>query len=236
MLIALHAHWMEAATFEPLATALAPAWRVIALDQRGHGYSDHATTYTRDDYMGDLAALFQHLQLKKPVVLLGNSLGGVNAYHFAARNSKLVKAMIIEDIGVEIDVDVSFSLDWAGTFKTREELVQRVGPRLVTSLQDSFRETKEGWRLAFNPIDLIKSAEELMGDHWDEWLFSDCPALLIRGQDSRVTTQIHLEQMALRRANTVLVTLEGGHVTHLDNFLGFIHVVNKFLEGLPSGQ
>ena len=57
-LIALHAHWMEAATFAPLATALAPAWRVVALDQRGHGDSDHAPTYTRDDYIADLLALF----------------------------------------------------------------------------------------------------------------------------------------------------------------------------------
>jgi pimeloyl-ACP methyl ester carboxylesterase len=39
-LVALHAHWMEGLTFPPLGLALAPEWRVIALDQRGH--SDHA--------------------------------------------------------------------------------------------------------------------------------------------------------------------------------------------------
>ncbi len=35
IIIALHAHWMEAKTFEPLASALMPKYRVIALDQRG---------------------------------------------------------------------------------------------------------------------------------------------------------------------------------------------------------
>ena len=45
IVIALHAHWMEGIIYEPLAAALAPAWRVIALDQRGHGYSGHAGTY-----------------------------------------------------------------------------------------------------------------------------------------------------------------------------------------------
>lgn len=74
VLIALHSHWMEAATFEPLATSLASEWRVIALDQRGHGHSDHAATYTRNDYLGDLKALFTHLKLQEPAVLLGNSL------------------------------------------------------------------------------------------------------------------------------------------------------------------
>ena len=58
-LIALHAHWLEATSFVPLAKDLAPEWRVIALDQRGHGYSGHAKTYTRDDYLGDLEAFLR---------------------------------------------------------------------------------------------------------------------------------------------------------------------------------
>jgi pimeloyl-ACP methyl ester carboxylesterase len=47
ILIALNAHWMEAVTYENLAAVLGPRWRVIALDQRGHGHSDHARSYTR---------------------------------------------------------------------------------------------------------------------------------------------------------------------------------------------
>ena len=39
VLIALHAHWMEGMSFASLAKALSPEWRVIALDQRGHGHS-----------------------------------------------------------------------------------------------------------------------------------------------------------------------------------------------------
>jgi esterase len=144
IVIALHSHWLEGATFAPLAAALAPQWRVIALDQRGHGYSDHAATYKREDYLADLEALFGHLELRQPAVLLGNSLGGVNAYQFAARHAELVRAMIIEDIGVEIADDTSFALPWAGVFKTRGDLDQRVGARFVPYLQDSFRETQEG--------------------------------------------------------------------------------------------
>jgi pimeloyl-ACP methyl ester carboxylesterase len=74
-LVALHRHWMEGVTYMPLLPALAPDWRVIALDQRGHGHSDHAPSYTRDDYLGDVAALFEHLRLTT-AVLLGNALGG----------------------------------------------------------------------------------------------------------------------------------------------------------------
>src|SRR5215469_14435958 len=67
VLIALHAHWMEAVTFHRLATDLAPGWRVVALDQRGHGHSSHAATYTRQDYLGDLEAFYAELQVNAPV-------------------------------------------------------------------------------------------------------------------------------------------------------------------------
>lgn len=79
VLVALHAHWMEAATFKDFGNSMAPAWRVVALDQRGHGDSDHAETYSRQDYLGDLLAFVDHLGLTSAMVL-GNSLGGVNAF------------------------------------------------------------------------------------------------------------------------------------------------------------
>lgn len=230
MLIALHAHWMEGITFASLATALAPEWRVAALDQRGHGHSDHTATYTRDDYLSDLTAFLAHLQVKKPAVLLGNSLGGINAYHYAARYPDLVRALIIEDIGAEVSAEASFSLKWEGTFKTREDLIQCVGLHFLPCLQESFRQINGRWQLAFNPQALATSISLTNGNHWKEWLASDCPALLIRGQESRMTTQIHFEQMALRRPNTRLSVLEGGHVVHTDNPTGFAEVVRTFLQ------
>lgn len=230
-LIALHALWMEAATYAPLAAALAPEWRVIALDQRGHGHSDHAPGYTREDYIGDVAALFEHLKVDK-AVLIGNSLGGVNAYQFAARHPERVKALVIEDISAAPDADASFVLAWDGTFPSREALEERIGQRLAPYLQDSFRSTPNGWRLAFEPSEMLKSQRLLNGDHWADWLATGCPVLLIRGRESRITAQDQVEQMAERRPNTRLVTLDGGHVVHQDNPVGFADTVREFLHDL----
>jgi esterase len=231
VLIALHAHFMEAATFAPLAVALAPEWRVVALDQRGHGDSDHAPTYTRDDYIADLEAFLEHLGVSD-VVLLGNSLGGVNAYQHAARHPRKVRGLIVEDIGAEVWDDLSFVLAWEGCFPTREALVERVGPRFLPYLKDSFRQTPAGWCLAFDPDDIVASGKCLAGDHWLDWLATGCPALLVRGRDSRVTTQAAVEEMTSRRANTTLKVLDGGHAVHVDNPDGFANVVNEFLQGL----
>ncbi len=104
-LIALHAHWMEGVTFQPLTEALSAEWRVVALDQRGHGYSGHAHSYRREDYLGDLDALIDQLSLQQAVPL-GNSLGGVNAYQYAAQQPERVRALVIEDIGLELSGDL----------------------------------------------------------------------------------------------------------------------------------
>jgi pimeloyl-ACP methyl ester carboxylesterase len=229
--IALHAHWMEAATFTPLAAALSPEWRLVALDQRGHGFSDHASSYTRDDYLGDLEALFGHLRIDE-AVLLGNSLGGINAFQFAARYPGRVAGLIVEDIGADLSADLSFVLPWAGTFPTREALEERIGTRLLPYLSDSFRHVQGGWRLPFEPADMLVSQRHLNGDHWKDWLASACPALLIRGRGSHLTTQHALEKMAALRPNTSLVTLEGGHVVHSDNLRAFADCVRDFLRGL----
>lgn len=240
VLIALPSHWMEAVTYAPLAAALAPVWRVVALDQRGHGYSDHAPReggYTRDAYLGDLAALYAHLGLDT-AVLLGNSLGGVNAYQFAARHPGRVRALIIEDIGAVVADDTSFALPWGGTYPSWEALAERVGRRFLPYLEDAVRETPGGWRLAFDPRDTVASQAQLNGDHWADWLASTCPALLIRGRESRVTTPEMMEQMAARRPNTRLVTLDGSHVVHVDNPVGFTAAVRVFLREIghtPAG-
>jgi pimeloyl-ACP methyl ester carboxylesterase len=231
LLIALHGHLMEGATFVELAAALAPEWRVVALDQRGHGRSSHAPSYTRADYVGDLAALFEHLGAMR-AVLLGSSLGGVNAYQFAARYPEKVVALIIEDIGAVVSDDISFVLPWAGTFATREALIAQVGARFAPYLEDSFRRVQGGWRLAFDPQEMVVSQGGLCGDHWKDWLATTCPALLIRGLESRVTTAEMVEQMAERRPNTVLVSLNGGHILHMDARVEFTQAVRAFLSGL----
>ncbi|SRR6266568_2187755 len=230
-LIALHAHLMEATTYTALAAALAPDYRVIALDQRGHGYSSHAPSYTREAYLGDIAALLNHLKLPS-AVLLGNSLGGVNAYQFAARHPERVRALVIEDIGTVVKDDISFVLTWAGVFPTREELFNQIGVRFAPYFEQSFRHTSDGWKLPFEPREMVTSQSHLIGDHWADWLASQCPALLLRGRESRVTTAEQCKQMAARRSNTQLVTLDGGHALHTDNPAEFNATVKAFLQGL----
>jgi pimeloyl-ACP methyl ester carboxylesterase len=222
---------MQGSTYTALAASLWPNYRVIAPDQRGHGDSSHAATYTREDYLGDIEALLTLLDLPE-VVILGNSLGGVNAYQFAARQTVRVKALIIEDIGAMVSDDISFILSWRGFFATREELEVKIGERFLPYFQDSFRHSDAGWHLAFDPQDMVRSQQNLVGDHLADWLSSTCRALVLRGRESRVTTEEHIEQMVERRPHAHLLVLDGGHALHADNPGAFNAVVRSFLDSL----
>ncbi|MFH8931815.1 alpha/beta fold hydrolase [Streptomyces pristinaespiralis] len=230
-LLALHGHFCESRTFTALATALAPDWRVIALDQRGHGRSDRTPEYDRDGYVRDAAALLEHLGLEE-VVVLGHSLGGLNAYQLAARHPQAVRALVIEDVGAVVADDLSFCLSWPRRAPTRAALVEALGDA-VRYLADAVREHPDGWGLAFEPRDMVTSHAHVRGDHWDDWLASDCPALLVHGTDSDVLGAEHAAAMTARRKNTRLVSLPTGHTVHDTAPADFATAVREFLAELP---
>jgi esterase len=231
LIIALHAMWMEARSFEDFATSM-PEWRVVSLDQRGHGLSDHSSDYSRSAFVGDIAALLNHLGASAPAVLIGNSLGGTNAFIFAARHPDRVRALVVEEGPPEQHESMTFVLEWRGLYPTSEALEQKIGERLAWSVKPSFRETAHGWTLAFDPDELVSMKEVLNGDFWAEWMASTCPALVVRGTDSKAVDGKLLESMAARRPNTEMLTLAAGHVTHHDDPAGFVSSVRAFLQKL----
>ncbi|MGD6747122.1 alpha/beta fold hydrolase [Streptomyces sp. BH106] len=229
-LLALHGHFGEGRTFTRLARELDDSWRVVALDQRGHGYSDRPADFSRTGYVEDAATVLAHLEIDNAVVL-GHSLGGINAYQLAARHPGLVDALIVEDIGAEVDDELSFSLAWPHRAPTRAELLEGLGPS-ASYLTDAVREYPDGWGLAFDPKDMNASQQHLNGDHWDDWLAGTCPTLLIRGNRSKVLSAEHAKDMAGRRPHTQLVELPAGHTVHETVPAEFAAAVRGFLSSL----
>jgi pimeloyl-ACP methyl ester carboxylesterase/DNA-binding SARP family transcriptional activator len=84
-ILAIHGSTMSAHTFTALAESLAPEIRFIAVDLRGHGFSDKPPNgYSIDDHVDDLCELVSVLRLHRPVVL-GFSMGGAIAAFLAGR-------------------------------------------------------------------------------------------------------------------------------------------------------
>ena len=78
-------------------------YRVLALDQRGHGESAWAPAdrYGIDDMADDLEAFVRALDLRA-FTLLGLSMGGMVAMEYGGRRPQALAACVIVDIGPEI--------------------------------------------------------------------------------------------------------------------------------------
>ena len=95
--------WMDVgASFQFLVDALAGEWHVIAPDLRGFGQSDwNPQGYWFADYIGDLDALLAHCSPDRPVNLVGHSLGGNIALHYAGvRPDRVQKVISLEGFGI----------------------------------------------------------------------------------------------------------------------------------------
>jgi 3-oxoadipate enol-lactonase len=95
-MVLLHALGEQATSWNSVTPRLAPLFRVVNLDLRGHGGSDWPGNYSfelmRDDVIAVLDALGLH-----DVVLVGHSMGGTVAYLVAQAQPKRIKRLIIED-------------------------------------------------------------------------------------------------------------------------------------------
>ncbi|MDA1182366.1 MAG: alpha/beta fold hydrolase [Bacteroidetes bacterium] len=80
-----------------VAKKLAESHRVISFDARNHGNSFHSNSNTYNDMCGDLKHLMQHLN-DKTGVILGHSMGGKTAMHFAHLYPEMTKQLIVVDI------------------------------------------------------------------------------------------------------------------------------------------
>ncbi|MEU7554963.1 alpha/beta hydrolase [Streptomyces sp. NPDC044571] len=237
-LLALHGGLSEGMAFAGLAEALGDEWRVIAPDQRGHGSSDRAADYTRAGYVADAVALLDHLGLDAPVAVLGYSLGGLNAVHLAAAHSDRVGALIDVDSAVEISPAghewMAFLHTMRYTAPTREELLDAAGPVGAQFVEPALRPLPDGqgWRLPFHPQDMLNSVESCRGDHWDAWLGSTCPALLVHGTRSAALPQAQADAMVARRPGTAYAPLDGDHFLPFTHPEEFHKAVGAFLAAL----
>jgi pimeloyl-ACP methyl ester carboxylesterase len=96
VLLLLHGVTRCGADWEPLLPALAEDWKVIALDQRGHGTSPRAESYLVTDYIADVVRFVQE-ETADTIVLFGHSLGAMVAAVVATELPDRVRGIILED-------------------------------------------------------------------------------------------------------------------------------------------
>ncbi len=239
-LLALHGTFGRGAIFAGLARELSGVARIIAPDQRGHGFSGHPDSYACADFVDDTAAVLTGLDLA-PAVILGHSRGGITAYQLAARHPELVAGLVIEDVGPvmrrpEVEHPVLPVHGWPQTAPTDAELAEALLARGVPDASyflQSAVTMPDGQRgFLFDWNDMMAVQLSGVGDWWDDWLGSDCPALVLRGEHSALLPARLAEEMVARRPGARSAEITGaGHWIHDDAPAAMAAAIATFLRG-----
>ncbi|MFZ0676392.1 alpha/beta fold hydrolase [Candidatus Binatus sp.] len=226
-IVLLHGNSANAWWWEPLARVIAPDYRLLALDQRGHGDSEWArpVAYSPADYASDIARFVQHIapNAEKPVVV-GHSMGGLNVLAFARRHPESVRGAMAIDVAVTSSrgrdrylrrlkgLPVVTYPDLA-TAKARYRLMPKEGgipDEVVLEIAErSLARTDEGrWTLKFDResflggdgLEVLETIKEIR-----------IPTMLVRAGHSRIMSAEAAEHARASNPLTQLVTIADAH-------------------------
>ena len=247
--VALHGFALNCHSFDEVAPTLSDLLHWYALDQRGHGHSDRAAKlgdYSRDHMADDIRGFIEAAALDRPVVL-GHSMGGMNAMTFAAAHPEQLRALVLIDVGPGVSVDGAqqvrqfvqgpYELDSleAWVEMTHQYYPFRSKEGIRKRLEVSLRETPEG-KMAkmfderFRQADFRGVADARTGI-WETARALTVPTLLLHGEKSPVLKREQAQEFAEKVPVVRLVTIpEAGHSVAGDQPEAFVSAVREFLD------
>ncbi|MBV9603349.1 MAG: alpha/beta hydrolase [Chloroflexi bacterium] len=258
-IVMLHGLRGEASIWATVAEPLADqGLRVLALDQRGRGFSDWATDgdYSRAAYVRDLEGLSAALKLDR-FALIGASMGGANAVAFAAVRPDLVTGLVLEDPAIflpradgqvagqsRIPNEVNSTPTSFNTWDEAAEYARGRRPTLSGAgleayLRATLKPLDDGrvtWRYDLEGIRRAMQARR--GEHAEQGLWSQvaqvrCPTLILRAAQSDVVSPEAVAALlaSIPTARAVEIP-RAGHSIHLDNLSDYMAAVAPFISSL----
>ena len=237
--VALLLHGLAGAAHEWRDTAawLSKTHHVYALDQRGHGGSSKGlASFARRDFVADVVATIEAIT-SEPVLLIGQSHGGVTAFLVAAQHLELVSLLIVIEAGIACDPDAPRTIarwleSWPLPFADRASAQIFFGGKSNAARvwSEMLEETADGWRPPFYCDDILASVRdgENVRDYADDWRRVACPTLIVVGESGWIGHEIE-QMIALNGRAKAEVVPRAGHDVHLDTPDLWRSSVQKFL-------
>ncbi|RII20734.1 Esterase YbfF [Streptomyces sp. YIM 130001] len=236
--VLLHGLAGHAGEWNVLARQLTDAFRVVAVDQRGHGASErHPRDVSRSAYVADVVAVIDQLELAQPV-LIGQSLGGDTAMLTAAAHPALVRGLVLveaapgdpdpghpERIGGWLD-------SWPVPFASRQAAVAFFGGGpLGEGWAEGLEERDDGWYPRFDRDVLVASlTDNAQRSFPHAWRHVVCPVLAVFAQSSLIPAA-DIDAMLTERPGTLAASIPGtGHDLHLERPEALHSVLTEFLD------
>jgi pimeloyl-ACP methyl ester carboxylesterase len=248
-IVLLHGGHQSAHSWDLVSLHLAQRYRVLALDQRGHGDSEWARdiAYSNHEMSLDAEAFIQAMGLGRPV-LIGHSMGGRNAMLLMRRSTQPLQGAVIVDVGPELSdkgraaiagfVQVNQEFDDLEDFvrnvrrydpyRSREHIERTVRYNMLKRADGKYISKCDS-----NPrrLGIVRASGPLENITLQDAAGFDLPVLLVRGANSNILAPDAAERFAAALPRGRLVTVpDCGHNVHGQNTKGFIAVLNEFLE------
>ena len=257
-IVLLHGGNQTAHSWDLVSLHLAGRYRVLALDQRGHGDSEWArdADYSVRAMADDALAFIDQQGLDRPIVV-GHSMGGMVTMTLLAARPDAARAAVFVDVGPEVSgegadvirafVQQNVEFDDLDEFigrvtaydpyRSREHITRTVRYNLLQRSDGKYIAKSD--RLLHSP-DFRREGAERSADgriegapDLDAVRAFDLPALIVRGGDSKVLAPEGAERFAGALPQGRLVTVpDCGHNVHGQNTPGFIEVVRPFVDSV----
>ena len=255
--VMLHGYAETSEAWSDTAQDLAREFRVIAIDQRGHGQSDRATDrdYTRATQMEDLEAIIESLGLRS-VTLIGHSMGGANAICYAAEHPEMVTALVVIETAPEVlrsGIETIRRLLASGSsfssldeaieafreffpYATTEQIERRVRASLTINDDGTYI-----WD--FDPVLRDPTSrppdpdpgQRRLSDLWDCADRVQCPTMIVRGSETDMLTPEAIQRLHRRVSGSRVSLIEdAGHSVPTDQPAALSLNIREFLQSIAS--
>jgi esterase len=255
-ILMLHGFGVSGHMFDEFAERMQDRYHLIALDQRGHGDSDWSPDgdYSRDAFVNDLEGFREALGIGR-FILIGHSMGGLTAATYTVRNSGIVRALVLVDVGPEAsregvenierftrgpdELEFDEFVEMAHRFNQRRSL-----ENIRERMRHRLKQTDSGkWTWKFDkrfreaPDDLRIGSQLSNDEMWQLFREIEAPTLLVRGAESDVLSPAVAERAVSEMHRARLVTVaSAGHSVPGDNPDDFTSAVTEFLGDLEMGR
>ncbi len=244
----LHGGGLNAHTWDLCCASLRSTFRCVALDQRGHGDSDWSPNadYSITSQRQDVKAFVEHLGLDR-FVLVGMSMGAINALAYAVASPESLSALVVIDSGPDPTQPGSLRIrefvQKGAAYPSIEAAVEHALSFNPKRDPDSLRRSlRQNLRLmpdqTWSRKDDVRRYESMSVDSnrqarlrlWDGLGEVACPVLIVRGGESDVFLDGDAKKLAAAFPRGRCVTVAGaGHTVQGDNPKALVHEIRTFV-------
>lgn len=218
-LLLLHGLMGSSRTWRRHVPWLRELGRVYTFDALGHERPAPQRPDT-DVFVDDLLEHLTAAGVTGALVVIGHSMGAIHGLCLAARRPDLVRALVVEDIGIDYRGRspaewVAVMRQWPVPFADQDAVIDYFGPVAGQYFLDAFHRGPDGYRLHGDLADFGEiSAEWGRRAFWDEWQRISAPILLLEAGNGVAPPGQMRRMHDLRPGSRYALVADSGHLLH----------------------